>query len=178
MATPTLSDLKTHLDITDSTDDAELTAYLSAARAQIERRVGYLAATSVSETVRARGAMFLLSHRPIQSITTVAAATSTTPTFVAADLSFDGRAGTVWLTDGGDLSGTYVITYSSGMATVPDAVFLAVLITARHLWNTKRGNTRRPSEDSSFQSASGAGYALPWQAIELIAPYDLMQGVA
>lgn len=172
MAAPTLEDARRHLSISSTAQDAELMEYLATAQSLIERRTGAFAPTSRTHTVRTNGSALLLSHRPVVSVESVTDAAG-----VSVDTSgaaIDATAGIVHLSL---TPGVYTVTYTAGLTDVPDALKMAALITLRHLWNTKRGNTRRAADDDTMQNGTGAGYALPWMAVEMCAPFDLVQGV-
>ena len=177
MGAPTLDDVKAYLNITVTDKDDELTLFLGAARRVIERRVGPLEAEAFTQTYRSRGGDILVSHRPVQSLTSVTVLTDTLA-FDIEDLSFDSRAGVVYRLDGGPIAGTFTLGYTAGLDAVSDNVHLAVLRQVRHMWNTMRGNTRRPTDDDSFQSQSGAWYAIPYSVLELLGDDDLVQGIA
>lgn len=177
MPAPTLEDAKAHLNITGSADDAELATYLGAARRAIERRTGPLEAEAFTQTYRSRGGDILVDHRPVQSLTSVTASTGSL-SFDIDSLSFDSRAGVVFRLDGGPIAGTFVLGYTAGLDAVNDNIHLAVLMVLRHMWNSKRGNSRRPTEDGSFQPQTGAGYSIPYAALDLLGDDDLLQGIA
>lgn len=182
MAAPTLADAKAQLNIssTNTTQDAEITLYLSAAQSMIERRVGTFTVQSWTETITTHANDLLVSHRPLVSITSVTPALKSFPTFDVTTLGFDGPAGRIYRTDLGTLAGSYVVTYTAGLSAVSDNVRLATLIALQHLWKTQRGGSSRPGlgQSDEFQANTGAGYALPWMAVELLGSADLMQGIA
>jgi hypothetical protein len=65
MAIVTLADAKAHLGITDSTDDALITAKIDAAQARLEQMLGYVIATEFPDTVPAdlaEGVLQLTAH--------------------------------------------------------------------------------------------------------------------
>lgn len=178
MHAPTLDDVHAQLNITSSDDDVELQAFLDAAVAVVEAKVGPLSAKSTTETVRTRGPRLLLNRLPVQSVTSLVATAPGTLTYATADLTWNGPAGTVWLRNGGSLCGEWIATYTAGLADVPANLSLATLIIVGHLWETQRGRSQRPGllspEDGT---APLAGFAIPNRAAELMAAH-LMPGVA
>ena len=177
MSAPTLADVKTQLNITSNADDAELQSFLDAAQAMVEARVGTFAPTEVTETVRSRGALVLLTRLPVQSVTSLVATAPSTTTYATADLAWTG-AGVVRLANGGSLAGEWVATYDAGLAEVPANVRLATLIIVQHLWKTQRGGARRPGMDEDALTVVGAGYALPNRAAELLSTSEHVVGFA
>lgn len=178
MGVPTLTDAKVELNLTGTSQDALLQRRLGAARSMVERRTGPLEPLPFTETFTPRSLAVAVAHRPVRSLDAVTAVNGTLG-FALADLTFNSQSGVVRRIDGGSLAGgTFELQYTAGLEDCPDTLALAVLIAVRHLWNSQRGNTRRPTDDDSYQSQSGAGYALPWAAIELLGDYDLLQGVA
>ena len=175
MALPTLAGLKAHLNITASTSDTELATFLAAARKMIEAHTGPLAPTSVTEVVDGRPSAWVLSARPVVSVDS-ATGTDDSRTATLASLAIDGPAGVV-RSAADNLSGSWSVTYTAGMASVPENVELAVYVTAQHLWKTQRGGGQRPGQGTD-PVGSTVGYALPYMAIELLGGNDSELGFA
>ena len=175
MPAPTLADVKEQLNITDVAHDAELQAYLDAAQAVVESKVGAFVSTSVTETVRSCGPRLMLNRLPLLSVTSLTATAPGTTTYATADLAWNGASGVVWLARGGSLAGEWVATYATGRADVPADVSLATLIIAAHLWETQRG----PSAPSGalpsdvIDQPIAVGYLIPRRALELLNAHTL-----
>jgi len=173
---PTLDDFKRHQNITTSTDDAELSDILAAAVEVTEGIVGPLRGRSVTETHRRVASdVVILRHRPVLSLDAVAqrAYAGWEPVGqLLADFDVDPDAGLLRLASGYPIRGDITVTYTAGFDTVPQAVWLATLIIGAHLWETQRGSQPLPLQGSDPDVLpSGAGFAIPNRAAELLAPY-------
>jgi hypothetical protein len=157
----TLAQLKTHLNITRNTDDAELGLMLEAAEDVVRSMIG--AAGSVEETVTPVAGTVLLSGRPVSDFL-----------FTSVNLSgysLDSAAGLVL-----DVAyeGPLDVSYTVGSESVPVAVTLATLIIAAHLWETQRGTSPSALALQGVEDPSatlGVGYAIPNRALQLLQPY-------
>lgn len=189
MSIPTLTDVKSALNITGSDQDQLLELFRSSALKLIEMRVGPSTVNTYTETVNSHANALLLSWRPVQSITTVTPNINTWPSFAPTDISFDARSGIIWRKDLGTLAGSYDIAYTAGWATFPDNYHLATLITVQHLWRTQRGGSKRPNmggtDDLNVHIGSGltrtllgGAITLPAAALELIADGIYFGGIA
>ena len=123
-----LSDAKQHLNISSSTDDAELTRKLEAAVELVEAEVGPLELLSATETLDRSG---VLRYGPVQSVTAA--------TFAGADV----LSSVVLNKDAGIVTGVYpgtVVTYTYGRS-VPTAAQRHVLVEmVRRAWRgTQQG---------------------------------------
>jgi len=168
-----LDELKTHLNITSARDDAELMLTLGAATDAVEGLVGPVLHRVIVETVSPTWwGRVVLRHGPVVEVTSFT--TDETPGEYVADLE------TGILSDLTTLSDS-VVTYVAGRTVVPDAIRLATLIIAGHLWNLQRGSSS-PSTglqgDDDLQVENGLGYAIPARALDLLAPYKLPPVVA
>lgn len=169
MSTLTLAEAKTHLNITSTDHDAELQVFIDAAEAAIVAKCGPLAATATTETVTAASGMLLLANPPAISLTSVTPVDGGTALTVS-DLRLDERAGVVYEVP----DGTYTVVYSAGRSSVTEDLMQAVRELVRHLWQTQRGQTKRPGSNTSETTANtitGAAYLLPFRVSELIAPH-------
>lgn len=190
MSVPTLTDVKAQLNVTGTSQDDQLAVYLAAALKLIEARVGPSAVTSFTETVRGHGVAINLSHRPLVTVDSFTPLVDGYPSYDAADVEFDPRAGTVWLRDHYTLAGSWEVAYTAGWATFPDNYHLATLITVQHFWKSTRGGSGRPNQagvdDLSVQvggvsvtrSLRGQTLALPAMAEALISDGIYFGGIA
>ena len=189
MSVPTLTDVKSQLNITGSSQDAMLNTYLQAALKLIENRVGPSSVQTFTEQISTTANGFNLTNRPLVSITTLTPLVDGWPTYLPADLEFDERAGSVWRKDHGTLAGRWEVVYTAGWATFPDNYHLATLVTVQYLWKSQRGGSRRPDQGSTDEVPIriGAGMSralrrdsmtLPPMAEALIADGIYMGGIA
>lgn len=161
-----LADVKTHLNLTSSANDGELTLMLDAAEDVVRSIVGSFTAVAVTERVAATGGTVLLSRHPQGEVTL-------TRDGVAVDgFTTNSAAGLIYDVPSG--YGQLVASYSAGPGVVPAAVKLATLIITSHLWETQRGaspsalSLQQPDADPFV---GGVGFAIPNRARELLDPY-------
>lgn len=170
MATLSLSEAKTHLNISSSSNDAEIELVIAAAEAAIAKRVGPLASTNV--TVRVEGGWSLvLPVIPAISLTTVTPVGGSALT----GLHLDAAAGVVTYDSGAGFPARYYdVVYVAGRAECPDDLLMAVKELVRHMWTTQRGGTQRPGSQPSealSNSLPGSAYAFPFRVEQLISPH-------
>lgn len=172
MAVVTRAQIKTYLSITTADVDDELDALIAQAEAAIGRRVGPLEAASRTARVYPSGDALLLLP-PVASLTSVTDASGSALT--VGDLFLNSESGVVTRNDGGSFTARYyTVVYSYGRSTCPDDLKLAVKEMVRHLWDTRRGPSRRPGSTASEITANtipGAAFVLPFRVSELIAPH-------
>jgi uncharacterized phiE125 gp8 family phage protein len=167
-----LTDVKTHLNITGNGDDGELIAMTAAAVGLIEGQVGPITRRTVTDTLDGGRSSLLLSTAPVASVTTVVENGSTL-TSTAFDL--DGEAGVLRRLFGNseatwaDGAKNVTVTYVAGRTDVPADLRHAVLETVRHLWTTQRGSVRRSGTDD-YQP--GAGFSLPYRVREMLSRWE------
>lgn len=179
MTAPTLSDLKTHLNIpaNDTTNDAELQSVLDAAVELVGQMVGPLAPETVTEThYGLYTGLLVLKRAPVVSVTSIVT-TLVSPTTVDPDYYvLDGASGMVRLLSGRVLAGDHTVTYQAGWLVLPAPIRLATLIVAAHLWDTQRvPGARRPGfgQAAEPQAATPMGFAIPNRAATLLEPYRM-----
>lgn len=167
----TLDEVKRHANITSAAHDVELEMIKGAAQDAVEGLIGPVLWRTVSATARASGGGAVLNVMPIVSLTSATVGGAS----VAATL--DAAAG--MLTGLGYVDGVSV-EYVAGRTSCPDAVRLATLIIAAHLWRTQQGNSPSalPVDDELPSETFGVGYSIPRRAEDLLAPYLLLPGVA
>lgn len=172
MAVLTLPAVKAHLNITGEATDTELTLMIAAAEAAIAERVGPLEPQPRTVRVTPKYKALVIPS-PASMLTAVV--DSNGASLTVGDLYLDQRPGLITLNDGQPfVSPWYDVTYNYGRTPCPPDLVLAVKEMVRHLWDTKRGPTRRPGSTASDTTANtipGAAYLLPFRVSELIAPY-------
>lgn len=182
MALLTLAEAKAQLDLTTTSDDVELQAYIDGLTDAIERHVGPVENREVTEThdvgmVR----QLVLLQTPVVSLTTVAAVLTSGTSYEVADLDLDGTTGVVRRLDGCALRGPLRVTYTAGRGTVPATINLAARIMLQHLWRTQYGAARGAVGGDDFavsEPVTGWGYAIPNRVLQLLEPYKIPPGVA
>ena len=135
-----LSDAKQQLNITSSTFDDELRAFIEAAsKAAEDHRNEVLARrTLVHHRVFSSTSSFVLPRVPALSLTSVAAVDASR-SWTVGNLHLDRTTGRVTVVSGPNLDGHLAVTYVAGYDAVPASFSLAVRIIVQHLWETQRG---------------------------------------
>jgi hypothetical protein len=125
-----LTDLKEHLNITGSDNDAELTRFLDVATTIVAGLAD--GSSPAEERVTASRGVAVLRRRPTGAVTH-----STLGGGPVTGFTVDAAAG---LVVGVPYTGTLTVTYESG--SVPESVLIvAELMIASRLWETQRGNS-------------------------------------
>ena len=183
----TLTDLKASLNITRTTDDAELQTFLNAALAAVQKLVGPLTQQSVTEEIDEHTYRIVLTYTPAVSVQSV----SIQPWMGAAPI--DDTAAWRLNTMTGVLrrqvaSGSlpfygrgsiFTITYTVGRSDVPDDVNRAILMLAGELWRSQRGASSTPvAGETPLPTYVGAGGFLSPDVMEMLLPYLVPPGVA
>lgn len=161
-----LPDAKKYLGIPDNvvTHDEELQAFIDAAEAALERRVGPLQPKSRTDRVRGGSALSLLAM-PAISLTSVTDVNG--GSLSVDDLYLNGAAGVVTNVYGSSFPAReYDVTYSAGRASCPPDLMMALKELVRHLWRTQRG-----PGGTADQNAPGAAFMMPNRVLELIGPH-------
>lgn len=184
----TLTDVKTYLNITSTTNDTELTGFLVDAIAAIEDIIGPITPQSYTEVFDRHGWLIVLSRTPVQSVQSV----SIQPWLGAAAIddtaAWQVNTGTGVLRrllTGGSLpfygaGSVFTITYTTGRATVPNPVNRAILMQVAEMWRSQRGASPLApgNQDPADQPYPGAFGFLDQGVMELLLPYLLPPGVA
>lgn len=176
VALVSLAEARQHLNMHDSetVDDSELRAYIAAATGVIERHLGQVVARrAITESHNVRGASSLALRRsPVLAVTSIATADGAI-SWDTGRVSIDQATGMIGAAYGPAFSGSLTVTYEAGWVEVPPHILLAALIITAHLWQTQRvpapGMGVGPSMGSEVAlTPSGAGYAIPHRAVELL----------
>lgn len=175
MSLPTIADLKIHLNMTGTENDGELADVLDAAVEMVGGLIGPIVSVTVTETHYGMSSNLLLLRRmPVGALTAISArygATSTALTL--GDYELDPATGIVRTVSGSGFRGDFTVTYSSGRATVPADIRLAVLIIASHLWETQRVPGASRAFGQPEAPPVSRGFAIPNRAADLLAPYQM-----
>lgn len=181
MSAISLTEAKTHLNITVATYDVELQTFIDAAEAAIGKRVGPLVVESVTERVRGAGGALVLNRLPVVELTTV---TSNVGDDLTVGDLFVAASGVVEYAETGSFpAAAYTVSYEAGWGAVTEDVWdgpadlrQATLELLRHFWLTQRGSGSRPGAPASTELSNtlpGAVYALPFRVEQLLVPYAL-----
>jgi hypothetical protein len=169
MAAIPLSDVKLHLNITGTNNDAELLGFIDTAQEIVEQLVGPVEPRTVTETFYCNGSVFL-SYTPVISITSVTEYAATVGTsFYALDgdelIRMDGRS---WY---GSHGAPLTVVYQAGRAygSLPAALAWGIKEETAHLWRTTQ--SQRGGRSRGEEPAAPIGYALPNRVREAIAPF-------
>ena len=167
----TIGDLKTHLNISSTADDGELTLMLDAAEDVVRSLIGsQFPGASVTERVTSVGGTVILAGRPVDDVQLNGGAVDGFTVNRAAGLLYDVPY-TV---------GPLTATYTTGGGGIPASITLATLIIAAHLHETQRmPGLSRDSAPAGFGGADGVpdmgdvgrGFAIPRRAEELLRPH-------
>lgn len=176
MAAPTLADFKQHLNDTGDENDTELQSVLDAAVELVGLMVGPLEPAEVTETHYGLSTgLLVLRKAPVVEVASINTTLDPPYTVPADQYAVEGPQGVVRYLMG-RLVGDYVVTYTAGWETLPAPIHLATLIIGAHLWETQRvPGARRQAfgQQTDQQPPVGRGYAVPYRAATLLAPYML-----
>jgi uncharacterized phiE125 gp8 family phage protein len=178
-----LAETKTHLNETDTANDAEIQGFINAACAAIEYIKGHINPVTFAAAVfdADECGVVILPELPVESITTVThyLGGGNTDVVPPADRLY-GVAGWTW--DGSaklTVPGwrwTVAVTYSAGYANVADVppnYRLAALDLTQHLWERSQLNASggRPGIDIEAETIPGIANAMPYAVRELLGLY-------
>lgn len=175
----TLAEAKTHLNITDSSSDAELAGFIGAATQPVEDVVGPVVQRTVTEVFDGGRASVLLTSRPVSSITSVtdtgATISSTSYTFNAASgvlTQIAGPSPLPFLVGVQSVSVTYVAGRVANTAAVASSAYgairMAALIIVQHLWETQRPAAAGPFSQGVDDYDPRYSFSIPRRATELL----------
>jgi hypothetical protein len=157
-----------NISAADTSDDEEITGFIQALTAPIERIVGSVVRRTWVEKHQGGYAVALL-HPPVLSITSVVAIRSGVTAPAIADLDLDGPTGIVERLDGGWICGPLRWTVLSGRSDMPANVDLAARLILQHMWDTQRGRqgaVRRGGSEEVYDPRFG--FSIPRRAQELL----------
>lgn len=185
MSLLTLDEAKAQLDITTTTHDVELQAYIDSLTSVIEGIVGPVENRSVTEDIEGCGRTLALLHTPVVSLTSLTPVLATGLPVDVAGLHVDGKTGIIRRTDGTPFAGgPWTAVYTAGRGAVPPTINLAARILLQHLWRTQYGASRGlgsiggGDDYDVTQPVPGFGYAVPNRVLELLQPYKTPPAVA
>jgi uncharacterized phiE125 gp8 family phage protein len=177
----TLQDVKANLNITRSTDDAELMDFLADAVRAIEDRIGPIATRTVSEEIDEHGPRIVLSYTPVLAVQSVMIEPwlGSDPVDDTAAWRLNTTTGVLRrMVVGGSLpyygpGSIFTVTYTVGRADVPGPVNRAIMTQVEEMWKSQRGAMPTPANsggdmppayggDSGFLGADVMALLLPY----------------
>ncbi|MEU0716837.1 head-tail connector protein [Streptomyces lavendulocolor] len=177
-----LAEAKRHLNLTDTTQDDEVRAWVDTATEAVEWFVGPVVPRTVTEDHRfAHASSIVLRQTPVLEVATVEPILTGGTSYLPADLTPPAASGVVQLLSGGILTGPLRVTYTAGRRVVPPSIRSAALIILQHLWRTQQRPSRPQYGTGDFdvtEPIPGLGYAIPHRAAQLLSPHQLPPGVA
>lgn len=184
MALLTLADAKAQLNIATDANDAELTAYINACTAIIERYVGPVENRTVTEILDSKGLTMAVTQVPAASLTSVTPVLSNGLQLSVSDLVLDGTAGVIRRLDGSLFGGgPWRVEYAAGRGQIDPTINVAARILLQHLWRTQRGSGRGPviaggDDYDGNEPVVGWGYAIPNRVLQMLEAFKVPPGVA
>jgi hypothetical protein len=176
-----LQDAKDALNIpqTDTTQDAEISAYVATITTNMERWTGGpIINRSITERCELDGSFTVLQvrQRPLVSVTSIVSVSSGQALDISAGLDTDPNACTIRRKLGYPFYGQFFawlpamsVTYVAGWGTAAAPVFnVSARMIIQHLWRTQHGPSQRPSMGEEETTLPGWGFAIPNQAAELL----------
>lgn len=170
----TLAEAKTHLNITASTYDVELQAFVDRATAAAETHLGHpIVVATVTESHDGGSEAVRLRRVPeYPGVVAVTGVTEDGAAVSASGYTVNTAAGLLYRVTGTWASGrqNVAVTYTSGYSTVPADLKLAVLEMVRHLWKTQRGGMDGRNPLGGDETA-GTGWTYPRRVLEVLDGY-------
>lgn len=168
-----------NMDTPTPEDQAELAQYISAAVSVVEMYCGPIIAREIVDYDVTGLDTLVLRHRPIVELVSVVDIAGTALDVATVRASRD--IGWLRLVGGGLFpAGPFDVTYRAGwaaaIADVPPALALACQVIVAHLYGDQRRPTLGPQPDygDEFpQTPAGSGFAIPYKARDLMAPFRM-----
>lgn len=171
-----LDDAKRHLNITNTTSDAELRDFLLRAQTAVESQVGPILPVTITSRVGRFGnwatTTLSLPVTPVISLGQVIPVGVTATPVTGLTVS---PAGVVSSIVAFFFATPYDVTYVAGRVKCPPDLYHGILEMLRHLWETQRGSNQtvwNNPESLDVTRAHRYPDLLPPQVRELLAPYE------
>lgn len=167
----TLAEAKEHLNVTGTAQDAEITAFVDAATAFVERHIGPVVEQTVTETVTPTSSGLIFLSAPVISITSMTAAYGHPGTYTVADWFPKKRSIVIgYGKDAGHPTWPLTIVYVGGYAAVPGDIKQATLDYIKWRWMSQRGATPLPTMGGD-EFAMAPTSTVPYKVMEVIDGY-------
>ena len=169
-----------NMDTPTAEEQAELTQYISAAVSVVEMYCGPIIAREVVDWDVTGLDTLVLRHRPVVELVSLVDIGGTAVDPATVRVSRD--IGWLRLAGGGRFpAGPFDVTYRAGwaetIADVPPALALACQVIVAHLFGDQRRPTLGPQpefrDDIVDASTVSSGFAIPYKARDLMAPYRM-----
>lgn len=165
-----LADARTHLGLSQTTNDDQLAGYLQTASRLAEDYTGKAwRRTAITKTFDGRSRTTLRLRTPVISVTSVVEDGVTLgSTYYALDAprGLLYRSGYGWSSyTPQNVTVTYVAGPSDGL--VPESIRHGVLEMVRHLWETQRGRAGMPARGGDSEWSPDQGFSVPRRVQEL-----------
>lgn len=179
-----LTEIRNHFNVSSTASDSELLNFAMRGSAAVENYTGQVFRRhTFTETYSGGKTAIILRNGPAQSFTSVV---ESGRALSAGDYVFDPNSWVLtrgstaapinWIYGVQNISVTYVAVPPGGI--VPDDVIHSTLEEIRHLWETQRGGSNRPRQQSSDTVYDPrSGYTWPRAVTELLNNY-LAPGIA
>jgi uncharacterized phiE125 gp8 family phage protein len=165
-----LADARTHLGLSQTTNDDQLAGYLQTASRLAEDYTGKAwRRTAITKTYDGRSRSTLRLRAPVISVTSVVEDGATlTSSYYALDAARGllYRSGYGW---SGLTPQNVVVSYVAGPTdgAVPESIRHGVLEMVRHLWETQRGRAGMPARGGDSEWSPDQGFSVPRRVQEL-----------
>jgi hypothetical protein len=177
-----LAQAKRHLNMSSliTTDDEELSDFISVVTNIVELRVGDVVRKTYSERYSSDYCI-ALRHGPVIEVTSI---DPWTPGFggesvALSDITLDPVTWIIERNSGvGFYYGPYRVAYVAGRSVIPANVQNGALEVLAHIWETQRGETiigpaPGPGEDDQAFAIAGRAWTVPRSVLETLAPHDV-----
>lgn len=165
-----LDEMKRHLDMKTSDNDAELMDFMASATEAVEHVVGHITIKTFIEK-QAGGNDIAPFQAPILEVMSIVSwNTGGTESYAPADVVIDAASNKIYRADGHPFEqGPYRVTYKAGRTSAKQSYRDAGKLIAGHMWTTQRGGqvVRFPGTEDVVP-IPGLGYSVPRRALELL----------
>lgn len=186
MALITLAEAKEFLNITLTTNDAELTSFIAAASSMWTARGLPGGSAAWDEWYDGGSPQISLRHTPVLTVSLVQETVGNLSFTLVAQPVGTGSSAWAYTLDAAtgrlvrraagvavpfaDGLGNIRVQYSSGITDTPEDIKHAIKLLTKHLWETQRGGSKRPGLGGDDPTA-GAAHSWPWRVEEIARSY-------
>lgn len=185
----TVDEVKTHLNITGSGNDAELVGFIAAAQDMVEGIVGPIVGrTIVGERHYDATGTVWLRVRPVLSVSAVSQYNRgiLTRTLTTEDYDLDvslAELNMYWFNrryaaDHHRLFSSIVVDYTAGRLSVPSSIRWGLLELVSHLWRRSQSQRGGRGRGVDPEPPVGMGFAMPNAVADALLPHALLPVVA
>lgn len=167
------NEMKLHLNITSTSEDAELEDFMMAATEMIEGKVGICVPRQVTDRVEEGRHRLLLENKPVLSVASVTSVWPGGPSWPGDQLDWDESAGIVNLLSMFPFYwGPWDVVYTPGRQQLPENIIYAGKEQLRHMWTTQRGSMPPAllQGEEEFTATTGFTFTIPRRVLEALEP--------